>query len=558
VLPADPVTDPLADARALADPAGDDWEVETWDHDVHVWWDALVAGAEVGGLVSDGLAMTPLRPAASWRETGALRVNRPDCAGLAVEPARPEDFERAVAELVGPGGFSAMKRAKVKVVGVEPLPGGADTRLRLELAWREAGGGVREVRSHWQARWSPGELPRLERLVVLDFEESQSPAAGPLFADVTAGVLGGNASYAAQIQVPLTHWAATLDAALGVSVIGHEGLALGDADGDGLEDLYVCQSGGVPNLLYLRRPDGTALDVSREAGVDWLDASRSALFADLDGDGDQDLVVEADPDLLILENDGRAHFTLVADVRAPATTSLSAADADNDGDLDLYACAYVLPDSLLRIPLPYHDANNGRRNTYLQNETADGAWSFVDATEQVGLDQNNRRFSFACAWEDYDGDGDQDLYVANDFGRNNLYRNESRPGAPWFVDVAAEAGVEDMAASMGVTWADVDGDGLDDLYVSNMFSSAGSRITYQPRFQSGESEEDRAGYRRHVRGNSLFLNRGDGTFREVSEVCGAGMGRWAWGALFTDFENDGWPDVFVPNGFVTGTEKQDL
>ena len=563
VLPASALTDPLAEARELSKPENDDWDVETWDHAVHVWWDRMLAGADPSELVEADLAMTPLRPEATWRTVGAFRVAsarpdaRPDVRNGGAEPASPAQFAQALAELVGPAGWSGMARAKVKVVGVEIFPGGAETRLRVELQWREVG--RRHVRAHWQARWSGPEPPRLAHLVLVDFEETDGPAAGPLFRDVTAAVLGGNPSYAQQIQVPLTRWAATLDASLGVSVIGHEGLALGDADGDGLDDLYVCQSGGLSNLLYLRQPDGTARDVSHEAGVDWLDASRSALFADLDGDGDQDLVVEADPELLILENAGPARFTLAASVRAPATTSLSAADADNDGDLDLYACAYMLPDAIERIPVPYHDANNGQRNTYLQNETRDGAWSFVDATEAVGLDQNNRRFSFAAAWEDYDSDGDQDLYVANDFGRKNLYRNDAPPGEPpRFSDVAAEAGVEDLGAGMGVTWADVDGNGHDDIYASNMFSSAGSRIAYQPRFQAGEAEADRAGYRRHARGNSLFLNRGDGTFREVSEECGAGIGRWAWGALFTDFENDGWPDIFVPNGFVTGTDPQDL
>ena len=411
VLPASALTDPLAEARELSKPENDDWDVETWDHAVHVWWDRMLAGADPSELVEADLAMTPLRPEAAWQTVGAFRVAsaRPDARpdvrpdvrnGGAAEPASPAQFAQAIAELVGPAGWPGMARAKVKVVGVEIFPGGAETRLRVELQWREVS--RRHVRAHWQARWSGPEPPRLSHLVLVDFEETDGPAAGPLFRDVTAAVLGGNPSYTEQVQVPLTRWAATLDGSLGVSVIGHEGLALGDADGDGLDDLYVCQSGGLPNLLFLRQPDGTARDVSHEAGVDWLDASRSALFADLDGDGDQDLVVEADPDLLILENAGPARFTLAASVRAPATTSLSAADADSDGDLDLYACAYMLPDAIERIPVPYHDANNGQRNTYLQNETQDGVWSFVDATEAVGLDQNNRRFSFAAAWEDYD------------------------------------------------------------------------------------------------------------------------------------------------------------
>ncbi len=86
----------------------------------------------------------------------------------------------------------------------------------------------------------------------------------------------------------------------------------------------------------------------------------------------------------------------------------------------------------------------------------------------------------AASWEDYDQDGDLDLYVANDFGRNNLYRNDDGQ----FVDVAAEAGVEDISAGMSVSWGDYNNDGQADLYVGNMFSSAGNRVTYQRQFSS--------------------------------------------------------------------------
>ena len=102
--------------------------------------------------------------------------------------------------------------------------------------------------------------------------------------------------------------------------------------------------------------------------------------------------------------------------------SLAAADFDEDGDLDVYACCYSqrATSPLMGRPVPYHDANNGGRNLLFRN---DGRWRFQDVTRQVGLDENNRRFSFAACWEDYDNDGDLDLYVANDYGRNNLYEN---------------------------------------------------------------------------------------------------------------------------------------
>ncbi|MCH7813967.1 MAG: VCBS repeat-containing protein, partial [Planctomycetes bacterium] len=170
------------------------------------------------------------------------------------------------------------------------------------------------------------------------------------------------------------------------------------------------------------------------------------------------------------------------------------------------------------------------------------------------LAANNARFSLAASWFDYDGDGDSDLYVANDFGPNGLYRNDGGR----FVEVAAQAGAEDQAAGMGVTFADFDLDGDVDLYVSNMFSSAGQRIAFQPRFMSDRAPSDLLGVRRHALGNTLLANRGDGTFEDVSDRTGVRMGRWAWGAMFVDLNNDAYDDLVVPNGFLTNRVKDDL
>jgi hypothetical protein len=202
-------------------------------------------------------------------------------------------------------------------------------------------------------------------------------------------------------------------------------------------------------------------------------------------------------------------------------------------------------------PMPFHDANNGGRNVLLRN---DGRWKFEDATEQVGLNQNNARFSFAAAWEDYDNDGDQDLYVANDYGRNNLYRNDDGR----FVDVAAELNVEDVSAGMSVSWGDYDRDGWMDLYISNMFSAAGNRITYQRQFNTGVDETVRQDFQRHAHGNTLFRNNGRGGFDDVTDEAGVWQGRWAWGSRFGDLNGDGWEDLVVANGFITTEDTHDL
>lgn len=201
--------------------------------------------------------------------------------------------------------------------------------------------------------------------------------------------------------------------------------------------------------------------------------------------------------------------------------------------------------------MPFHDATNGAPNVMLRNE---GSWAFNDVTEEVGLDQNSTRFSYASAWDDFDNDGDLDVYVANDFGRNNLYRNDQGR----FVDVAAEAAVEDMGPGMSASWGDYNNDGLTDIYVSNMFSSAGSRITHDSKFKPQAEHADLVGFQRHARGNTLFENNGDGTFTDRATESGTMMGRWAWGSMFVDINNDGLRDTYVTNGFVTADDNNDL
>ena len=144
--------------------------------------------------------------------------------------------------------------------------------------------------------------------------------------------------------------------------------------------------------------------------------------------------------------------------------------------------------------------------------------------------------------------------MANDYGRNNLYQNN----AGKFVDVSQELGVQDMSAGMSVNWGDYNRDGIFDLYVSNMFSSAGNRITYQRQFKSGVESAQIEGFRRHARGNSLFEGASSNPFKDVSETVNVTMGRWAWGSRFADIDNDGWLDLLVANGFITAPDPGDL
>jgi tetratricopeptide (TPR) repeat protein/peroxiredoxin len=181
--------------------------------------------------------------------------------------------------------------------------------------------------------------------------------------------------------------------------------------------------------------------------------------------------------------------------------------------------------------------------------------TFRDVTRESGLDRNNTRFSFCCGWRDFDEDNWPDLYVVNDFGRKNLYRNN---GDGTFTDIAPQAGVEDVGAGMGLCWLDYDNDGRQDLYVADMWTAAGLRVSEQQIFQPHASEETRALYRKHAKGNSLFANRGDRHFEDASDRSGTRIGRWSWSSDALDFDHDGFRDLYIANGMISGTVGEDL
>ena len=387
-------------------------------------------------------------------------------------------------------------RIQLKPIRVELAGQDFSVTFLYEASIRHAAK-VLQQNATWLTRWTYPEGdagPALRRITVEAYEEAElgpagSPDADPstLFVDVTASAMARSAAYEAQVLPGLEHWIPRVSRMAGMSFLGHHGMAIGDVNGDGLEDLYVTDAAGLPNRLYVQEADGSVRDVSAESVTDWLDPSVSALLIDLDGDGDQDLVVATAFRLLLQENDGHGRFTLRDSLFEVVTapTSLSAADYDEDGDLDLYLCGYNGDRDSRAIPgpVPYHDARNGGRNALLENR---GDFRFADVTEAVGLDENNHSYSFAAAWDDYYyDDGDVDLYVANDFGRNNLYENEGGR----FRDVAAETGVEDVASGMSAAWGDYDRDGRRDMYVSNMFSSAGNRVAFQRRFADAGPEQ---------------------------------------------------------------------
>src|SRR5580658_5382992 len=183
-----------------------------------------------------------------------------------------------------------------------------------------------------------------------------------------------------------------------------------------------------------------------------------------------------------------------------------------------------------------------------------GDGTFRDVTAATGMNQNNTRYSFCCGWGDYNCDGWPDLYVVNDFGRKNLYRNN---GDGSFTDVAAQAAAEDVGAGMSVSWLDYDNDSAQDLYVANMWTAAGERISMQDIFKKDTPPEIRALYQKHAMGNSLLRNRGT-TFEDATKASGVGMGRWSWSSDAFDFDHDGFPDLYIANGMVSGPSRTDV
>ncbi len=446
---------------------------------------------------------------------------------------------------------------KFKIIRVEQAEDHTNTTAYFQLDAQGVDSST-QVNATWNCRWIAGpdaDHPLLQSIDVENYEEI-TYSSGPMFVDCTESIFRDSDRFQRQLVYGIDHWTDQFDGAIARPAAGH-GIAIGDVNGDGLDDVYLCQSPALPNLLLIQNPDGTVRDTAVEAGVNWLEGTRAALLADLDNDGDQDLVAVLGSKVVVQANDGNGKFSTATIISTPSSLfQINAVDYDNDSDLDLFICGYTLSGGVdvtdvFANPMPFHDANNGAPNVMLRN---DGQWAFHDVTNEIGLGQNNRRFSYASAWDDFDGDNDLDVYIANDFGRNNLYRNDGGT----FQDIAAELDVEDIGPGMSASWGDFNNDGRPDIYVSNMFSSAGNRITHQQQFKTGLDAETKKHFQRHARGNSLFENAGDGKFQDRSVELGITLGRWAWGSLFADINNDGWEDLYVTNGFITADTQNDL
>jgi len=354
-------------------------------------------------------------------------------------------------------------------------------------------------------------------------------------------------SVASDIGIDFVHRSTTLDDKI-VSVTPHvaavgASVSVSDVDNDGWPDLYYTSSlFGSANALYLNQRDGSFRDVAVEAGIGDLNregegVSMGGVWGDYDNDGLEDLVVYKYGYLQLFKNLGDIRFeevTAIAGLRRWMNANTAVwFDYDRDGLLDLYVGGYFRSDidlwnlSTTRIMQnSFEFAGNGGANVLFRNV---GGGRFEDVTEEMGV--GSTRWTLAVAAADFNDDGWPDLYLANDYGPEELYLN--RQGERFEL---TRAGLEtDSKSGMAVALGDLLNRGRNDVFVTNIS---------EPGFL--------------FQGNNLRLNLIPEVdrFEEIAKGHVADAG-WAWGAQFGDLNNDSWMDLFVVNGFISADTTKD-
>lgn len=374
------------------------------------------------------------------------------------------------------------------------------------------------------------------------------------------------------------------------------GVCLADVDGDGRPDVFLARTDG-PSALYRNLGDWRFEDITAQAGV--AAPGRHAtgcVFADVDGDGDQDLVLVSlgGPNALFL-NDGKGHFSEQADglTSTAGSMSVAVADVDGDGDLDLYVANNKPYTTIDRIPPKerafdritrklgpdrYEVREPYRKDYKVVNRADLGGFSLVQradpdffylndskghfvrepmARNPRFVDENGKQlpeeredFGLAAVFADLNGDGAPDLYVANDFeDPDQCWINDGHGRfrlASWYsLRATSNSG---MAVAVG----DVNRDGHPDLFEVDMLSRDTRRLKTQIPTHTAVTKRPGIGDDRpQMQRNTLQLNRGDGTFAEIARLAGVSGSGWSWSTAFLDVDLDGWEDILIGTGHVT-------
>lgn len=349
-----------------------------------------------------------------------------------------------------------------------------------------------------------------------------------------------------------------------------------DYNNDGWDDLFLTARWG-PTQMLENQGDGTFVDVANRIGVRQDYLVNCVLFVDLDNDGDKDLIMgrSLEPVMYLRNDDGM--FTDVTDTLSDLgknpqyfTSGIAAADVNRDGLVDVYLSSYP-PLSKKDTAFEHHFLSAKERRIYLEKLASGEKWVGTAGSanvllmnrgggrlERVPFDDvlSQWRRSYQPVWADVDNDGDDDLYVCNDFAPDALLRNDTVIGAeqPVFVDVTEQMLInKGVGFGMGASFGDFDGDGDLDLYVSNMFSKAGKRIVKKMDSVDPRLEVAAAGC-------FLFVNA-DGKFEQQAgpspDQFHVNQVGWSYGGQWADFDNDGRLDLYVPTGFYSAPKEID-
>lgn len=350
------------------------------------------------------------------------------------------------------------------------------------------------------------------------------------------------------------------------------GVAIGDLNGDGRQDLYFTSNQDA-NRLYLNDGDWWFRDVTEASGVAGTRAwSTGVSLADVNGDGRLDIYVTNSGDIsgddrkneLFINQgtgeDGVPRFEERAEAYGLAhpgySTHASFFDYDRDGDLDMYLLNNAFT------PISEFDLRNNQRDQRdalggdKLFENRDG--TFVDVTEEAGLYSSEIGFGLGVTVGDFNRDGWPDLYISNDFfERDYLYVNE-QDGT--FREALPDQMRHSSLSSMGADFGDLNNDGWPDLFVTDMLPERDDRLKTTTTFKPWRKYQDMVGngYYHQLLRNTLQLNNGNGTFSDVAPIAGVDATDWSWGALIADFDLDGHKDIFVANGVYKDVTNQDF